>query len=132
MKITPDTNILLRAIIEDEPKQARQAQSALRDADLIAITLPALCEFVWVLQRKRATPANVIAEAIRRLIDSPRIETNRQAIAAGIAVLEAGRDFADAVIALEGYESGGGTFVTFDKKAARLVAQAGIPAELLK
>jgi predicted nucleic-acid-binding protein len=48
-----------------------------------------------------------------------------------MALLEAGGDFADGVIAFDGRRLGGETFVTFDKRAvARLTAQ-GVSARQL-
>lgn len=46
MRITADTNVLVRAMVADEPKQARLAQSALAGADLNAVGPTTLCEFV--------------------------------------------------------------------------------------
>jgi predicted nucleic-acid-binding protein len=51
VKITADTNLLVRAITEDDPKQYRIAQAELARAEVIALALPALCELVWVLSR---------------------------------------------------------------------------------
>lgn len=48
----------------------------------------------------------------------------------GIAVLEAGGDFADGVIAYEGSRLGGQTFVSFDRKASKLLQSAGVSARL--
>jgi predicted nucleic-acid-binding protein len=56
---------------------------------------------------------------------------NRPAVEAGLAVLEAGGDFADGVIAYEGGWLGGETFVSFDKQTVELVAQHGRAARLL-
>ena len=51
MKITVDTNVLVRSCMSDDPAQASIAAKILTDAALIAIALPCLCEFVWVLRR---------------------------------------------------------------------------------
>ena len=48
MKITADTNVLIRAAVQDEPRQARQASKVLREAELVAVPIPVLCEFVAV------------------------------------------------------------------------------------
>jgi predicted nucleic-acid-binding protein len=48
-----------------------------------------------------------------------------------LAVLDAGGDFADGVIAFEGDWLGGEMFVTFDKKASRILASQGRPTRLL-
>lgn len=50
MKITADTNVLVRAVVADDPAQSQAAIAALRGAEQIAVALPALCEFVWVLK----------------------------------------------------------------------------------
>jgi predicted nucleic acid-binding protein len=46
LRITADTNILVRAAVIDDPDQARQAVDLLRDAEIVALTLPTVCEFV--------------------------------------------------------------------------------------
>jgi predicted nucleic-acid-binding protein len=51
VQITADTNVLVRSITGDVPIQSKIAQTELADAELIALTLPALCELVWVLSR---------------------------------------------------------------------------------
>lgn len=131
MKVTVDTNVLIRAVVRDDAKQAARAAKLLTDADLIAVALPCLCEFVWVLRRVYGfTPADV-ASAIRALLDAASTETNRPAAEAGLAVLEAGGDFADGVIAFEGQWLGGETFVSFDQKAVELLAAQGQSARLL-
>lgn len=131
MKITPDTNVLLRAATRDDEFQARTAEVALTAADLIALPLTTLCELVWVLQRGYKKSAPEVAQSLRALIGSEKVETNRLAVEAGLALLEAGGDFADGVIAYEGRQLGGDVFVTFDKNAAQLVFASGSRAELL-
>lgn len=131
MKITADTNVLVRAIVADEPKQARLAQSALARADLIAIGPTTLCEFVWVLSRGYGIPTADIAAAIRGLIGSANVEVNRPAVEAGLALLDQGGDFADGIIALEGASLGGAMFATFDKDAAKRLRKLGRDTLLL-
>ena len=131
MKITADTNVLVRAIVADEPKQARLAQSALARADLIAIGPTTLCEFVWVLSRGYGIPTADIAAAIRGLIGSANVEVNRPAVEAGLALLDQGGDFADGIIAFEGASLGGAMFATFDKDAAKRSKKLGRDALLL-
>jgi predicted nucleic-acid-binding protein len=131
MKITADTNVLVRAIVADEPKQARLAQSALARADLIAIGPTTLCEFVWVLSRGYGIPTADIAAAIRGLIGSAKVEVNRPAVEAGLALLDQGGDFADGIIAFEGASLGGAMFATFDKDAAKRLKKLGRDTLLL-
>lgn len=131
MKITADTNVLVRAIVEDHEQQSRVAQAALRRAELVAISMPALCELVWVLSQGYKVPSSDIAEAIRRLINAANVAVNRSAAEAGLAVLDTGGDFADGVIAYEGNWLGADTFASFDKKAIKLLETQGRSVRLL-
>jgi predicted nucleic-acid-binding protein len=131
MKITVDTNVLIRAVVRDDPTQAKAAADALTQATVIAVTLPCLCEFVWVLRRVYGMQPADAATAIHALLAAANVEVNRPAVEAGLAVLEAGGDFADGVIAYEGNCLGGETFVSFDKKAVALLATQGRSAQLL-
>ena len=131
MKITADTNVLVRAITEDHEAQSKAAQSALKRAELVAIAIPALCELVWVLSQGYKVSSKDIAAAIRGLINGDNVEVNRPAAEAGLAFLDAGGDFADGVIAYEGSWLGAETFVSFDKRAVKLMDAQGQSARLL-
>jgi predicted nucleic-acid-binding protein len=131
MKVSVDTNVLVRAAVRDDPAQARVASKVLTGAELIAIALPCLCEFVWVLRRVYGFPSADVATAIRALLASANVEMNRPAAEAGLSVLEAGGDFADGVIAYEGSWLGGETFVSFDKQAVALLKAQGQSARPL-
>ena len=72
-----------------------------------------------------------IAETIRDLLNSANIVVNRSTVEAGLAMLDAGGDFADGVIAHEGNWLGADTFVSFDKQAVRLMEAQGKSARLL-
>ena len=131
MKVAVDTNVLVRAVVRDDPAQASVAAKVLTDAELIAVALPCLCEFVWVLRRVYDFQPSDAATAIRALLAAANVEVNRPAVEAGLSVLEAGGDFADGVIAYEGNWLGGETFVSFDKKAVALLTAQGQSARLL-
>lgn len=131
MKIAVDTNVLIRAVVRDDPAQAKVATRVLKQAELIAIALPSLCEFAWVLRQVYGLTAADVAIAIRALLAVAKVEVNRPAVKAGLSVLEAGGDFADGAIAYEGSWLGGETFVSFDKKAVALLTAAGQSARLL-
>ena len=131
MKITADTNILVRAVVRDDENQANLAAKLLKEAEVIAVTLPCLCEFVWVLRRVYSFGQADISAAIEALLDSANVEVNRPAVDAGLAILKAGGDFADGLIAYEGNWLGGETFVSFDKQAVSLIAKQGLEARLL-
>jgi predicted nucleic-acid-binding protein len=131
VNITADTNVLVRAITGDDARQSKIAQKTLESADAVALTTPTLCELVWVLVQGYDADAAEIGVAIRRLIGSANVVVNRPAAEAGLAILEAGGDFADGVIAFEGRRLGAEMFVSFDRKAVKLLEKTGEAARLL-
>ncbi len=131
MKITADTNILIRVLAEDHPEQTALAKAALTAAEMVAIPTIALSEAVWVLRSGYGLSASAVAAIVRRLLENGRIEVDRQLAEVGLAMLEAGGDFADGVIAHEGRRLGGEVFVSFDRQAVRLLQARGEKAQLL-
>ena len=131
MKVTVDTNVLVRAVMRDDAVQAHIAVKTLTDAAVIAVALPCLCEFVWVLRKVYNLRSDDIAAAIRALLAAANVQVNTPAVEAGLAMLEANGDFADGVIAYEGRWLGSEIFVSFDKKAVAVLSGLGDPARLL-
>ncbi len=131
MKVTVDTNVLVRAVVYDDVVQAQVAAQVLLEAEFIAVALPSLCEFVWVLRKVYGFPVSDVALAIRALLATKNVATNRPAVEAGLLALEAGGDFADGAISYEGSCLGGETFVSFDKKAVSLLAAQGVSVRQL-
>jgi predicted nucleic-acid-binding protein len=131
VKIAVDTNVLARAVLLDDAEQGRAAAELLKAASLIAVSLPCLCELVWILRRGAKLPKEDVAATIRDLLAAANVVMNRPAVEAGLAILEAGGDFEDGVIAYEGHWLGGETFVSFDQQAVELVTQQGQAAQLL-
>lgn len=131
MRVTADTNVLLRAFVADDERQAAAAVELMAEAAVVAVSLQALCEFVWVLARRYQVAPEDIAAAIRALLTTRNVVVNRPAVEAGLSLLEAGGDFADGVIAHDGSWLGGETFVSFDRKAVKLLAAQGRPTRLL-
>ena len=131
VRVTADTNVLIRALTGDDARQSEIAKAELAGASLIALPLGALCEVVWVLSRGYRIAPKQIAQTLRRLIDSANVAVNRPAAEAGLVLLEAGGDFADGVIAYEGRWLGGEDFISFDRKAVELLQARGEAARLL-
>ncbi|MGC9207151.1 type II toxin-antitoxin system VapC family toxin [Acidithiobacillus sp.] len=131
MKVSVDTNVLVRAVVRDDLAQADVAATLLIEAELIAVALPCLCELVWVLIRIYGFQQADAARAIRALIADAKVEVNRPAVEAGLQMLDAGGDFADGVIAYEGNWLGGEVFISFDKKAVALLKTQGQSTRLL-
>lgn len=131
MKVTADTNVLLRTIVEDDAAQSARAVDLLEQADMVAVSLQTLCELVWVLRGRYGVQRADIAAAIRMLLNTGNVVVNRLAAEAGLAMLEVGGDFADGVIAYDGTWLGAETFVSFDKQAVCLLKKQGQSVRLL-
>ncbi len=132
MRITADTNVLLRLILADDETQSLIAVETMERASLVAVSVHTLGELVSVMQRLYKAARPDIAIAIRALIDTENVVINRPMVEAGLTVLDAGGDFADGVIAFDGRFHGGETFVSFDKQAVKLLQGQGIAALQLK
>lgn len=131
MKITADTNVLVRALVQDDPEQAQVAVAVLQQAELVAVPLPVLCELVWVLRRVYQFQPSDCSAAIRALLQARGVVMDRPAVEMGLAVLDAGGDFADGVIAMEGRALGAHQLATFDKTAASLLERLDQPVMAL-
>lgn len=132
MKVSVDTNVLVRCAVRDDEAQARVAEKTLKGASLIAVALPTLCEFVWVLRSVYGFADTEIGSAVRALLASEKVVCDRLAAEAGLALLEAGGDFADGVIAHEGTWLGAETFLSFDKAAVAMLSEQGYVAKHLR
>ena len=130
MRIAVDTNVLVRAVVQDDPKQAEVASKTVK-AEMLAIGTSCLCEFVWVLRRVYGFRPSAVAAALRELLAAANVAADRPAVEAGLAMLDAGGDFADGVIAYEGRWLGGETFVSFDAKAVEMLKAQGQSVRLL-
>jgi len=131
MRIAVDTNVLVRAAVRDNPEQTDVAIREMSRAEMIALALPSLCEFAWVLRSVYGFRPSDIGKAIRTVLAAGNVETNRPSVDAGLAMLDAGGDFADGVIAHEGRWLGAETFVSFDAKAVEMLKEQGVAARLL-
>lgn len=101
----------------------------LETASLIAIPTTVLCELVWVLRSAYRLPTADIAAAIRILARVEAVRVDRAAVEEGLAMLAAGGDFADGVIAEAGRSADGTTFVSFDRRAVAMLRDRGWSAE---
>ena len=125
MNVTADTNVLVRALTGDDPKQCSLAQELLLNADLVAIPAVVLCELCWVLTRSYKIARQDIVAAIHGLISSENVVVDASAVESGLAVMEAGGDFADGIIPDHGQWLGGDVFASFDEQAVALLEKAG-------
>lgn len=132
MKMIADTNLLVRAVLDDDALQSRAARHALSSAEQVVISQHAFCEMVWVLRQRYQMPGEEIIEAIRGYLQAGKVVTDYATVEAGLEAMKEGADFADGVIAYEGLMLGGDEFVSFDKKAVAAMEKQGVTARLLK
>lgn len=127
MKITPDTNVLIRVVVSDDGEQARAARRCLDEADAIFLTTPTLCEAAWVLRRFYGASREDVSAALQALTGAANAVFDERAVSMGLELLRRGGDFADGAIAAAGMAMGAETFVSFDKAALKRLAAAGVP-----
>lgn len=134
VKITADTNVLLRAVVEDDAAQAAVARALLVQATVIAVPIAVFCEFAWVLRHGYGYSTLDTAAAIEAVAGIDTVVTDAPAVDAGLAALRAGGDFADGTIASQGERLGGTVFASFDRGVVASLrshgANAADPAEL--
>ncbi len=121
-----DTNVLVRLLTNDEPRQALRAQQALDQAQSAGsqcwVGQVVLCELVWVLNRAYGYGLTQCQQALTAVLAFPglRVEGLAVVLAAVKTWGEHGGDFADHLI---GHQMGGlgcRAVLTFDRKAAKL------------
>jgi len=121
-----DTNILIRYLTQDDPVQSAKAREILerrltpKNPGFVSVV--AVVEAVWVLDRAYGLTAQEIATAIERLLQVEVLTfENEQEVFAAMVALKQGRgSFADALIAELGSRAGCTRTLTFDQKAIRL------------
>jgi predicted nucleic-acid-binding protein len=121
-----DTNILVRYLTQDDPLQSRKAteilEHRLTEQAPGFVSIVAMVETVWVLERAYRLPAHKIAAAVERMLQTDMlvVENEQDVFTAMIALKEGQGSFADSVIAALGVRAGCSCTFTFDHQAARL------------
>jgi predicted nucleic-acid-binding protein len=121
-----DTNILVRYLVQDDPEQSARAteilERRLTEKNSGFVSVVAMVETVWVLDRAYFLTAQEIATAIERLlqVDVLAIENEQEVFTAMVALKQERGSFADALIAELGARVGCSRTLTFDRKATRL------------
>jgi predicted nucleic-acid-binding protein len=121
-----DTNILIRYLTQDDPVQSVKATEILerrltpRNPGFVSIV--AMVEIVWVLDRAYGLTAQDIAVVVERLLQVEVLTIeNEQEVFTAIVALKRGRgSFAGALITELGARAGCARTLTFDQKAVRL------------
>jgi predicted nucleic-acid-binding protein len=121
-----DTNILVRYLTQDDPTQSPKAteliERRLTEEKPGFVSIVAMVETVWVLERAYGLTIHEIVGAIERVLqtDVLVVENEQAVFTAMIALKEGQGSFADTVIAALGARMGCSCTLTFDRKALRL------------
>jgi predicted nucleic-acid-binding protein len=120
-----DTNVLLRHILQDDPRQSAVASGFLAERspdDPAFVSTAVLLELVWALRSRYAFPKSDVARTLLSLTRSRDVLMQDPA-AVRRAIRDAddeNADIADAVIAHSAIDAGADGTVTFDRRAQRL------------
>ena len=121
--IAVDTNVLLRYIVQDDLDQFALAERFLeRDLSPQApgfVSLVAVCEIAWALERTYDLPREAIANAIMGLTKTPQLELESEDLVR-VAAAQTRFTIADTLIHLIGQARNCVGTVTFDRKFARM------------
>lgn len=116
-----DTNILLRALTEDDPKQSPAATSVLEEAerrgDRFHLSVPVLCELVWSLRGGRYRfRRQALVEVLENLLQTPTFEVqHRDLVRRAVSDFRDGPgDFSDYLISRLDEANGCDKTLTFD------------------
>ncbi len=117
-----DTNVLVRYLTEDDPRQSRQAAALVAETvaagERLFVSAVVLCELVWVLRGAYSLDRQTIAGTLDRILATAQLEIDQKDL-----VREAledyrggGGDFADYVIGRRAREAGCERTATFDRR----------------
>jgi predicted nucleic-acid-binding protein len=118
-----DTNVLVRLLTGDDPKQAAAAQS-LFAAGPIWIAKTVLLETGWVLRSRYGFEEAAIRGAFIKLLGLKNVHAEDEAdVAAALSLTDRGIEFADAMHLSS--RPAGASFVSFDQPFIRRAKRAG-------
>ena len=121
-----DTNILVRYLTQDDPLQSGKAtdliERRLTEEAPGFVSVVAMAEIAWVLERAYHLADADIAEAIERILqaDALVVESEQEVFIAMTALQEGRGTFADALIGALADRAGCSGTLTFGRTALRL------------
>ena len=128
-----DTNVLVRYVVQDDQEQSARATElieSLSEESPGFISVVALVESVWVLQRAYRVDRAGVSKLLRGLLDSRELQIEQaEVVRRTIPVwLDSTADFSDALIAQFGLQVGCDYTATFDQRASALTGMRIVSA----
>lgn len=127
-----DTNVLVRYVMQDDPRQSPRATrliEALTPDEPGFVPVVALVELVWVLSGSYALSRAQIATVLDTLLRSKELVVDRAEVVTQALhrFTGTGADFSDALIERIAAAAGCSTTVTFDAGALKSAAMTAVP-----
>ncbi len=120
-----DTNVIVRYLTGDEPKQSAKARKLI-DGEAVFVSKTVILETEWVLRSLYGFSPGEIVQSLRGFAGHPSIALEEPDIVAqALDWFEGGVDFADALHLASTQEAA--AFVTFDKQLARHTSKHTAP-----
>ncbi len=128
--VSLDTNVLLRLLIEDVPKQAQQARELIRQPFTFRVSDLAISEFCFVTDKLYGLTRAETVERLEFLLRLPNISCNRGLFeqALPLYATHPALSFIDCCLAIQAELNDAVPLYTFDKKLAN---QSGGRAQLI-
>lgn len=121
-----DTNLIVRYITRDDPKQAAIA-GRIVGSERIWVAKTVLLESEWVLRGVYEFSATEVLAALQALLGLPNVSTeDAEAVAAALSWAQGGMDFADALHAASAGPAD--RFITFDADLVKKAKKLGVAA----
>jgi len=119
-----DTNVLVRYIMQDDPKQSAKATKLIESLDSDSpgyITMVSVVELYWVLTSCYELTGQQVAQALEAILRTKQLLVERadQVMRALRLFSNGGSDFADCLIERSASGAGCSETVTFDVKASK-------------
>ena len=125
MRKTVDTNVLVRALVDEDSEQSRIAAKVLT-LEAVHVPVTVILETEWVLRSSYKLGRQRVCELLGSVMGLENVDVDqRQMVGAAIAAHGEGFDFADAMHV----NSAGNSvaFLTFDKELLKVAVQFGSP-----
>lgn len=116
-----DTNVLVRYLTQDDPRQAavaaREIEGASKKGERLLVQPIVLCELVWVLESAYGARKEEILGVLERILRTAQFElAEKDVLWRSLADYRAGKgDFADHYLGRSNESGGAETTLTFDR-----------------
>jgi len=121
-----DTNVLVRLLVDDDPRQSAAAKALLSAAEAagspVIVPLLVILETAWVLGSRYKHAKPMVIQALQAVLEATDAAVEDEATLEEALHLwkHHAADFADCLIAAKAARLGCTRFATFDEKAAKL------------